>query len=124
MFFDTKKDSMKLIIALIQPHRLEAVQRELNTRGIERITVLAASGHGRQKGQLKYFRGHQLDSNLIDKVEIQIACNEPFVQIAIDGIITGARSEENGQIGDGKIFVIPLEQCIRISDGATGKEAI
>lgn len=123
MFFDSKKDNMKLVIALIQPHRLEAVQRELNKRGIERLTVLDASGYGRQKGQVKYFRGHQLESNLIDKVELQIACNEPFVQDVVDGIMAGARSGD-GQTGDGKIFIITLDQCIRISDGASGKEAI
>lgn len=115
---------MKMIIALIQPYRLEAVQRELVDRGINRITVLDASGYGRQKGQIKYFRGQQLDSNRIDKVEIQIAVNEQFVQTAIDGVIAGARNEDEGQTGDGKIFVIPLEQCIRISDGSTGKDAI
>lgn len=123
MFFSSK-DNMKMIIALIQPYRLEAVQRELVDRGINRITVLDASGYGRQKGQIKYFRGQQLDSNRIDKVEIQIAVNEQFVQTAIDGVIAGARNEDEGQTGDGKIFVIPLEQCIRISDGSTGKDAI
>ncbi|MCB1175256.1 MAG: P-II family nitrogen regulator [Leptospiraceae bacterium] len=115
---------MKMIIALIQPHRLDAVKRELNARQIERLTVLNASGYGRQKGQLQYFRGHQIDSNLIDKIEIQVACNEKFVQSCIDGIIAGARTDDQGQTGDGKIFVIPLEQCIRISDGTSGREAI
>ncbi|MCB1324567.1 MAG: P-II family nitrogen regulator [Leptospiraceae bacterium] len=115
---------MKLIIALIQPHRVEAVKRELRKREIHRLTVLNASGYGRQKGQIKYFRGTELESNLIDKIEIQIAVNRKFVKPAIEGIIAGARSEEGGQTGDGKIFVIPLEECIRISDGVKGKDAI
>jgi nitrogen regulatory protein P-II 1 len=115
---------MKLIIALIQPHRLEAVKRELNKREINRLTVLDASGYGRQKGQLKYFRGHELESNLINKIEIQVAVNDPFVEPAIEGIIAGARSNDEGKTGDGKIFVVPLEGCIRISDGQRGGEAI
>ena len=123
MFFDSK-DSMKLIIALVQPHRLEAVKRELQQREIYRLTVINASGYGRQKGQVQFFRGHELDSSMIDKIEIQIAVNEAFVDAAIAGIMAGARSDEGGQTGDGKIFVVPLEQCIRISDGAKGKEAI
>ena len=114
---------MKLIIALIQPHKLEAVKRELNKNEIYRLTVLDASGYGRQKGQSKYFRGHKLDSNLINKVEIQIAVNDSFVEAALKGIIDGARSEE-GETGDGKIFVLPIEECIRIGDGTRGGEAI
>lgn len=115
---------MKLIIAMVQPHRLEAIKRELNSREIHRLTVLDASGYGRQKGQLQYFRGHELEHNLINKIEIQIAVNDKFVKPAIEGIIAGARGSEDGQIGDGKIIVIPIEKCIRISDGKTGKEAI
>ncbi|MBX7056776.1 MAG: P-II family nitrogen regulator [Leptospirales bacterium] len=115
---------MKLIIALIQPHRLEAVKRELQKREIHRLTVLDASGYGRQKGQVKIFRGQELDSTLINKIEIQIAVNDSFVQTAIDGIMAGARGDDGGQVGDGKIFVVPLEQCIRISDGVASHDAI
>jgi nitrogen regulatory protein P-II 2 len=115
---------MKLIIALIQPHRLEAVKRELHKREIYRLTVIDASGYGRQKGQLQYFRATELDSTLINKIELQIAVNDAFVKPTIDGIIAGARGEEGGQTGDGKIMVIPMEECIRISDGAHGSEAI
>ncbi len=115
---------MKLIIALIQPHRLEAVKIELNKQEIYRLTVINASGYGRQKGMIQYFRGHEVESNLIDKIELQIAVNDAFVKPAIDAIIKGARSEEAGQIGDGKIFVLPLENVIRISDEKNGGEAI
>lgn len=115
---------MKLIIALIQPHRLEAVKRELHKREIYRLTVIDASGYGRQKGQTQFFRGHELDSTLINKIEIQVAVNDAFVKPTIEGIMAGARGDEGGQTGDGKIFVMPLEQCIRISDGIEGSEGI
>lgn len=115
---------MKLIIALIQPHRLDDVKRELDKRDIHRLTVLDASGYGRQKGQMKYFRGQEMETNLIEKIELQIAVNEDFVDTAIEGIVKGARSNDKGQTGDGKIFVIPLEEIVRISDGQRGKEAI
>ena len=115
---------MKFIIALIQPHKLEAVKRELNSRGISRLTVLDASGYGRQQGQLRYFRGHELDSNLINKIEIQVAVNDEFIDAAVEGIFAGAREEGVGQTGDGKIFILPIEECIRISDGNRGGEAV
>ncbi len=115
---------MKMIIALIQPHRLEAVKRELNKREVYRLTVLDASGYGRQKGQTQYFRGHELDSTLINKIEIQVAVNDEYVERTVEGIIAGARSEGNGDTGDGKIFILPMEECIRISDEKTGSEAI
>ncbi|MDH5717344.1 MAG: P-II family nitrogen regulator [Spirochaetia bacterium] len=115
---------MKLVIALIQPHRLEAIREELNKREIFRLTVLDASGYGRQRGQLQYFRGQELDTNLIDKIELQIAVNDNFVKPTIEAIIAGAREKEKGALGDGKIFVLPLEKVIRISDGTEGKKAI
>ena len=115
---------MKMIIALIQPHRLEAVQRELQEAGISRLTVVDASGYGRQKGQIRYFRGLEVDSNLINKVELQIAVNDDFVRPAVDAVMRGARTEEGGQLGDGKIFVLPMDNVIRISDGTEGSDAI
>ena len=115
---------MKMIIALIQPHKLEAVKRELNKKEIYRLTVIDASGYGRQQGQLKYFRGQKVESNLIQKVELQIAVNDDFVQKTIDAIVAGARSENNGDSGDGKIFILPIEQTLRISDLSNNKEAI
>ena len=115
---------MKLIIALIQPHRLEAVKQELTAGDISRLTVLDASGYGRQKGQMSYFRGQGVESNLISKIEIQVAVNDEFVKPAVDAIVRGAREEEGGQLGDGKIFVVPLDNVIRISDGSEGSQAI
>ena len=115
---------MKLIIALVQPHRIEAIKRELNSKEIFRLTVIDASGYGRQQGQLKYFRGQEMQSNLIQKVELQIAVNDDFVKATVEAIIAGARGDEGGQVGDGKIFVLPLENVIRISDGEQGGGAI
>lgn len=115
---------MKLIIAMIQPHRLEAVKRELDNREIFRLTVVDASGYGRQKGQARYFRGQEMDTDLVEKIELQIGVNDDFVQPTIEAIIAGARGEEGGQLGDGKIFVLPLENAIRISDGENGGGAI
>ncbi|HRP69973.1 MAG TPA: P-II family nitrogen regulator, partial [Turneriella sp.] len=90
---------MKLIIALIQPHRLEAVKRELNKREIYRLTVIEAMGYGRQKGQLQYFRGQEMESELINKIELQIGVNDAFVEPTIEAIMAGARSDSVGQIG-------------------------
>ncbi len=115
---------MKMIIALIQPHRLDAVKRELTSRGISRLTVIDAAGYGRQRGNIEYFRGREQEVTLVNKIELQIALNDDFVESAIEGIVAGARDEEVGQVGDGKIFVLPLEQAIRISDASRGKEAI
>ena len=115
---------MKLIIALIQPHRLEAVKRELDQHEVSRLTVIDASGYGRQKGLIRYFRGQEVESNMIGKIELQIAVNDKFVRPTVDSIIKSARGEEGGQEGDGKIFVLPLDNVIRISDGAEGGEAI
>ena len=115
---------MKLIIALIQPHRLEAVKKKLNEREISRLTVIDASGYGRQKGQLQYFRGQEVEANLVDKIEIQIALNDDFVAPAIEAIKAGARSDNKGQVGDGKIFILPIENVIRLSDGEEGSSAI
>jgi nitrogen regulatory protein P-II 1 len=114
---------MKLIIALIQPNRLEAVKQALNEAEIFRLTVSNVQGYGRQKGHTEYFRGQEYHVNLLPKVQLEIACNDTFVQPCIDAILKGARSN-GGQVGDGKIFVTALEECVRISDGAKGSEAI
>lgn len=115
---------MKLIIAIIQPNRLEAVRKELTEVQVFRLTVMDVQGFGRQKGQTDSFRGREVSVNLTRKVELQIAVNEEFVEPTISAIIKGGRSGETGQIGDGKIFVLPLEECIRIRTGERGGEAI
>ncbi len=115
---------MKLIIAIIQPHRLEAVKQALTEVEVFRLTVMDVQGFGRQKGQTEMYRGHEYTVSFTRKVELQIAVNEEFVEPTIEAIIRGGRTGEKGQIGDGKIFVLPLEDCIRIRTGERGPEAI
>ncbi len=115
---------MKLIIAIIQPAKLEAVKEALTQVEVFRLTVMDCQGFGRQKGQTGVHRGHEFGVNLLRKVQLQIAVNEQFVQPTIDAILEGGRSGESGEIGDGKIFVLPMDDCIRIRTGERGSEAI
>ena len=112
---------MKLIIAIIQPHRLEEVKKALYAVEINLITVSEVLGHGRQKGVDEFYRGAKETGNLLRKVRLDIAVNEDFVQKAVGAIIKGART---GKIGDGKIFVVDLPRCIRIRTGDEGPQAI
>ena len=114
---------MKLVIAIIQPSRLEAVKAALSEVEVFRLTVLDCQGFGQQKGQTEVYRGHEFAVNLLRKVELQIAVNEAFVEPTIQAIIKGGRTA-GGKIGDGKIFILPLEECIRIRTGERGGEAI
>ena len=115
---------MKLIIAIIQPTRLEAVKAALAEVEVFRLTVMDVQGFGRQRGQTEVYRGHEFTVNLLRKVQLMIAVNEEFLEPTIDAIIQGGRTGEKGEIGDGKIFVLPLEDCIRIRTGERGGEAI
>ncbi len=115
---------MKLIIAIIQPSRLEAVKAALTEVEVFRLTVMDVQGFGRQKGHTEVYRGHEFSVNLLRKVQLQIAVNEEFVEPTISAIIKGGKTGATGEIGDGKIFVLPLEDCIRIRTGERGSEAI
>jgi nitrogen regulatory protein P-II 2 len=115
---------MKLIIAIIQPTKLEAVKAALTEVEVFRLTVMDCQGFGRQKGQTEVYRGHEIAVNLLRKVQLQIAVNDEFVEPTIDAIIKGGRTGTAGEIGDGKIFVLPLDDCIRIRTGERGGEAI
>ncbi|PQO42843.1 P-II family nitrogen regulator [Blastopirellula marina] len=115
---------MKLVIAIIQPSRLEAVKEALTEVEVFRLTVMDCQGFGRQKGHTEVYRGHEFTVNLLRKVQLQIAVNEDFVEPTIDAIVKGARSSDKGEIGDGKIFVVPMDDCIRIRTGERGPEAI
>jgi nitrogen regulatory protein P-II 1 len=115
---------MKLIIAIIQPSRLEAVKAALTEVEVFRLTVMDVQGFGRQKGHTEVFRGHEFSVNLLRKVQLQIAVNEDFVEPTIQAIIKGGRSGASGEIGDGKIFILPMDDCIRIRTGERGNEAI
>ena len=112
---------MKLIIAYVQPHRLNTVKEELYRSEIYKMSITNSLGCGQQKGYRESYRGVDIEVNLLKKVRLEIAVNDEFVQPTIDAIVRGARS---GEIGDGKIFVMPLEQVIRIRSGETGTEAI
>ncbi|MFO0924711.1 MAG: P-II family nitrogen regulator [Pirellulales bacterium] len=115
---------MKLVIAIIQPSRLEAVKEALTEVEVFRLTVMDCQGYGRQKGQVGSYRGHEVSINLLRKVQLQIAVNDEFVEPTIEAVVRGAKTTEKGQIGDGKIFVIPMDECIRIRTGERGPEAI
>jgi nitrogen regulatory protein P-II 1 len=112
---------MKLIIAYIQPHALNEVKQELYKAEVFKISVTNAMGCGQQKGYTEQYRGIETEVNLLKKVRIEIAVNDNFVKPTIDAIIRGARS---GEIGDGKIFILPIEETIRIRTGETGSAAI
>lgn len=112
---------MKLIIAYIQPHKLNDVKQELYKAEVYKMSVTNSLGCGQQKGYTEHYRGVDIEVNLLKKVRIEIAVNDNFVKPTIDAIIRGART---GEIGDGKIFVVPLEECIRIRTGETGSAAI
>ncbi|MEM7231803.1 MAG: P-II family nitrogen regulator [Planctomycetota bacterium] len=115
---------MKYIIAIIQPSRLEAVKESLSKVEVFRLTVSDAQGLGRQKGHTEVYRGHEYEVNLVKKVRLEIAVNDEFVDATIDAIVQGGRTGPEGKIGDGKIFVMPLEDAIRIRTGERGSEAI
>lgn len=112
---------MKLIVAYIQPHRLTDVKQELYRREIFKISITNALGCGQQKGYHESWRGADEEVNLLKKVRLEIAVNDAYVAPTIEGIVAGART---GDIGDGKIFILPLEECIRIRTGETGGPAI
>ena len=112
---------MKYIIAVIRPHKLEDVKRELDKEEVHLMIVVDALGCGRQKGITEVYRGVKEVDNLLRKIKIEIAVNEEFVERTIEAIIRGARE---GEIGDGKIFVLDMHECIRIRTGERGKDAI
>ena len=112
---------MKLIIAIIKPDRLEASKEELYKAEVNLITVTEVLGHGRQMGITEVYRGVKEMGNLLRKVQILIAVNDSFVEPTIKAIVRGGQT---GEIGDGKIFVLPLEECVRIRTEERGSDAI
>ena len=112
---------MKLIIAIIQPSKLEAVKEELYAREVNLLTVSEVLGHGRQKGVTEIYRGAKETGNLLRKVRLEIAVNESFVESTVQAIIKGAKT---GETGDGKIFILDLKECVRIRTEERGGVAI
>ncbi len=112
---------MKMIIAVIQPNKLPDVKQALFDDGICKMTVTNVIGCGQQAGYTETYRGNVFEVNLLKKIRLEIAVNEDYVDKTVQAIIKGART---GNIGDGKIFVFDLPQCIRIRTGEEGSEAI
>jgi len=112
---------MKLIIAYLQPEKLNDVKQALYAAEVYKVSVTNSMGCGQQKGFHESYRGVDIEVNLLKKVRLEIAVNENFVERTVDAIIKGART---GNIGDGKIFILDLHECIRIRTGEKGNEAI
>src|SRR6185295_3485145 len=113
-----------MVVAVIQPTKLNALREALVKIGVTRMTVCDAQGYARQRGRTEMYRGHEYATNLLRKVELEILVNDDFVDRTIDAILSVARTGHEGSIGDGKIFVVPAEQVIRISDDMRGMEAV
>ncbi|MHC4744638.1 MAG: P-II family nitrogen regulator [Planctomycetota bacterium] len=112
---------MKLVIAYVQPHKLQDVKKSLYEAEVRKMSVTNALGCGEQQGYEESYRGIKFEVNLLKKVRLEIAVNEDFVEKTVDAICKGAKT---GNIGDGKIFIVDLPECIRIRTGERGNDAI
>ena len=115
---------MKLLLAIIQPPKLDTVRNALEKIGVERMTVCDARGYARQRGQTATFRGHEYKANLLRKIAVEIVVHDDQLDRAIETLSTVARTSPDGNIGDGKIFVLPVEDAIRTRDTVRGPEAV
>lgn len=119
---------MKMITAIVRPERLESVEealREVLDEGDKfRLTVDQVEGHGRQEGETEYVRGRPVKPRMVPKARITLCVNDAYVDKTIQAIVKGAKTGEAGAVGDGKIFVVPLEDCVRIRTGERGGSAI
>jgi nitrogen regulatory protein P-II 2 len=112
---------MKYIIAVIKPFKLEEVRDALGAIGVQGITVTEVKGHGRQRGHTEFYRGAEYSVSFIPKLKLEIAVETELAPKVMDIILKSGRT---GQIGDGKIFVLPLEQAIRVRTGEAGADAL
>ncbi|HSW46125.1 MAG TPA: P-II family nitrogen regulator [Phycisphaerae bacterium] len=115
---------MKMVVAIIRPEKLESVQHALADEDIYLMTVSEVRGCGRQRGFTEVYRDQEHEMRLLPKIKLEIAVNEAFVDACVDAITRGARTGETGKVGDGKIFVLPMDDCIQIRTGETGILAI
>jgi nitrogen regulatory protein P-II 2 len=115
---------MKMIDAVIQPSKLEDVKEALSKIEVVRMTISEVKGFGRQKGYSEVYRDQKFTVNLLPKIELRIAVNDEYLEPTLRAIETAGRSGPEGRIGDGKIFIWSLEDCVRIRTGERGKEAI
>ncbi len=115
---------MKLVLAIIQPTKLKAVQEALAAVGVERMTVCDAQGYGRQRGRTELYRGVEYKTNLLRKIALEIAVNDDFLDRTLEAIMKVARTGPTGNIGDGKVFVLPISEAYQINNTIRGPEAI
>jgi len=119
---------MKMITAIIRPERLEATEealREVLDEGDNfRLTLDHVEGHGRQEGEVEYVRGQKVKARRVPKARLTLCVNDAYVEKTVQAILKGARSSEQGEVGDGKIFIVALEDCVRIRTGERGGAAI
>jgi len=115
---------MKLVVAIIQPTKLEAVRQALNKIEVTRMTVCDAQGYGRQLGRTAMYRGHEYKTHLLRKIALEIMVNDDFLDRTIETITSVARTGTEGEIGDGKIFVLPALETISIAGSTRGQEAV
>jgi len=115
---------MKMIVAIIRPEKLDEVQKALAERDVYLMTVTDVRGCGRQRGYTEVYRGQEVETRLIPKLKLEIAVNEAFVEATVEAVVHAARSGNPGAIGDGKIFVMALEDAVRIRTGESGPDAI
>lgn len=115
---------MKLVIAIIQPTKLNAVREALQKIDVARMTVCDAQGFGQQLGRTQMYRGQEYKSILLRKIALEIVVNNDFLERTIETIIHVARTGPEGTIGDGKIFVVPLDDAVQMADGSRGPGAV
>jgi nitrogen regulatory protein PII len=115
---------VKLVIAVIQPTKLNAVREALERIEVTRLTVCDAQGFGRQRGRTEMYRGHEYATTLLRKIVLEIIVNDDFLERTIETIIATARTGPEGTIGDGKIFVLPADQAVQIDNGVRGLGAV
>jgi nitrogen regulatory protein P-II 1 len=120
----TRTNTVKLVIAVIQPTKLSAVREALEKIEVARMTITDAQGFGRQRGRTEMYRGHEYTTQLLRKVVLEIIVNDDFLERTLNTIINVARTGPEGNIGDGKIFIVPADQAIQIVDGARGPGAV
>lgn len=112
---------MKVVTAVVKPHRLDDVKQALQDHGVHGLTVLEAQGYGRQRGHTEVYRGTEYRVDLIPKVRLEVLVDDPEVAGVVDTIVAAART---GKIGDGKVWVTPVEAAVRIRTGEAGSEAL
>jgi nitrogen regulatory protein P-II 1 len=122
--YDKRRQKMKYIIAIIQPSKLEVVKEALSKIEVFRLTVSDVQGFGRQKGHTEVYRGHEYKINFVSKVKLEIAVDDQYAESTIEAIANAARTGNEGKIGDGKIFMLPLEDVMRIRTRERGSDAL